>query len=547
MIIKFLSSTPSFSGVDYNTNKMDTGKGELMEVHNFGQLQGIDDLRPEDYKNYLKAVSSKSKNTKNPQLHVAISAKSREYDKIQLTEIANKWMNEMGYGEQPYLIVFHNDTKNNHVHVVSTRIDQHTGKKINDSFEKLRAYEVINNILNVNLNVDKDIEKTKSYNFRTEAQFSLLLEKMGYTIKSDGDTLKIIKFGKEQATITKAEVKQLAKENKVDDKRLSQLKAIVSKYQKVYDAVPKPVYEHLPGGGQGRIIGYQSPLSDHLHSKFGLEAIFHFKDDKPPYGYTVIDNANKNVFKGSEIQPLKEFISSKVQFNNEWFETSLNELKKDNVSLKDLDEILKAKEFERQGDNVLSKDKDVVYTFEKSDIVELINNQKKDSQYTVFNEQDRTTLSDFLNISDDRIEIDYKNDQMGMYIDLLKAAVYNYPTIEEGLKNMNLSIVGYRGNLYLLDSQSNTFTNVDNLVNEETKNIIYQESLTGKAKDQDADLAINVDGDLLLELSDYESQMQGESREFSSGFQFFMASDIDDEAINGRNRRRKKHARGNSR
>jgi uncharacterized protein (UPF0305 family) len=426
-------------------------------------------------------------------------------------------------------------------------VDQETGKKIPHDFERVRGMEAINRIMGIGDVISSDIKLAQGYNFRTEAQFSLLLERMGYTIIRDGDTLKINKFGKEQARMNQAEVKQLAKENKVDDKRLSQLKAIVSKYQKVYDSVPKPVYKHLPGGGQGKIIGYQSPLSDHLHLKFGLEAIFHFKDDKPPYGYTLIDNANQNVFKGSEILPLKEFLSSKVHIDSEWFENSLNELKKDNASLQDLDDILKAKEFERQGYNVFSNDKEVVYTIEKSDIVELINNQKKESQYSVFSAQDRTTLNDFLNIPKDRIVIDYKNDQKGMYGDLLKAAVYNYPTIEEGLKNMNFSIIGYRGQLYLLDSQSNTFTNVDNLVNEETKNIIYKEFSTSKANDQDAGFVVNVEGDLLIELSDYESQKQGENREFSSGFQFFMASDIDDEAINGRNRRRKKHARGNSR
>lgn len=546
MIVKFLSSTPSFSGVEYNTNKMDTGKGELMEVHNFGQLQGISDLRPEDYKNYLKAVSSKSNSIKNPQLHVALSAKGSEFDKYQLTDIAVKWMNEMGYGKQPFLIVFHNDTSNNHVHIVSTRVDQETGKKIAHDFERVRGMEAINRLLGMGDKVSTDIKSALEFNFRTEAQFSMLLEKMGYTVTSTGDILSVIKFGKEQGTIPKAEVKQLAKENIVDEKRLSQLKAIVSKYQKVYDGAVKPVYENLPGGGQGKVIGYQSPLSDYLHKKFGLDMVFHFKDEKPPYGYTIIDNANQNVFKGSEIMPLKDFISSKVQIDPTWFENSLEGLKKDKSPVVDLDDLLKTNDFERHGEKVLSKNNEVVYTFEKSDLVELINNQRKESQYFVFSAQDREVLKELLNIPTDQIVIEFKDDQKGMYSDLLKAAVYNYSTVEEGLKDMNLSVVGYRDNLYLLDSQSNIFIDINNLVNEETKIIIYQESLAGKVN-QEADLTVNVGGDLLLELSDYESQSQEESREFSSGFQFFMASDIDDEAINGRNRRRKKHARGNSR
>ena len=42
----------------------------------------------------------------------------------------------------------------------------------------------------------------------------------------------------------------------------------------------------------------------------GVELVFHSRDGKPAYGYTVIDHAQKNVCKGSEILPLKELLLS---------------------------------------------------------------------------------------------------------------------------------------------------------------------------------------------------------------------------------------------
>jgi len=45
-------------------------------------------------------------------------------------------MEHLGYGSQPYFVYKHADIDRVHFHIVSTRIDRHTGKKIKDNYEK---------------------------------------------------------------------------------------------------------------------------------------------------------------------------------------------------------------------------------------------------------------------------------------------------------------------------------------------------------------------------------------------------------------------------
>jgi hypothetical protein len=180
MIVKILKKSTTFKAVNYNTGKVDKNKGELLLVKNFGVLQGMENLRPQDYINYFEAVSSRSTRIKYPQFHVAISTKGRQHSKEELAEIAQKWMNGMGYGEQPYLLIFHDDTSNNHVHLVSTRVGR-DGKKISDRYEKLKAYRVLNQIMGEDQKqqLAGHLEKVLSYNFSTRAQFMMLLENLG--------------------------------------------------------------------------------------------------------------------------------------------------------------------------------------------------------------------------------------------------------------------------------------------------------------------------------------------------------------------------------
>lgn len=310
MIVKILDPSTAFKGVRYNTNKVDKDKGELMKISGFGALQALQNLRPEDYVNYLEAQSAASKRTKYPQLHAVISCKGRSHRKQQLTAIAEQWLKGMGYGEQPYLLVFHKDTANNHIHIVSTRVDR-DGKKINDSFEKIRAYEVLNRIVGVDekQEVDKNIEKALSYGFSTRAQFMMILEAQGYSLKLSDGIYQVSHYGKRQGTVSLEQVDAKISTFSKDINRLAQLRAVFAKYQGQHDPAIVHVTAPLPGNRSSAPSGYTSAMARMLSDKFGVQIIFHGYDGKPPYGYTVIDHSRKMVYKGKDLIPLAEFIA----------------------------------------------------------------------------------------------------------------------------------------------------------------------------------------------------------------------------------------------
>ena len=318
MIVKILKKSETFKGVNYNTSKVDKAKGELMKVQNFGALQALDHLRPQDYINYLSAQSARSPRTKFPQFHAVISAKGKSHSKEQLTGIAEQWLEGMGYGHQPYLLIFHNDTKNNHLHIVTTRVGK-DGRKIPDAYEKIKSYKVLNQILGMDENrlANAQIEKALTYSFSTRAQFMMILEAQGYALTLSSAHYKLCKFGRELTQIPLTKVDERIAAHQKDKERISQLRAICEKYKLQTEPTLYVLRHKLPGDGAETITGYSSKLADLMKEKFGVQILFHSKDNKPPYGYTILDHAKKAVFKGGEIMSLKEFITPALLETNE--------------------------------------------------------------------------------------------------------------------------------------------------------------------------------------------------------------------------------------
>lgn len=402
MIVKFLSSASNdFHGVRYNEKKIDSGAGELMKMKNFPSSINEESSQTE-VRDYLKAIS-KSNKTKKPQFHATISTKFREHSKEELTKVAENFMEEMGYGVQPYIVVFHNDTDNNHIHIVSTRVDKNSGKKIDDSFEKLKSQQALQKSIEkiYGKSMDKDLEKLLKYKFGSLNQLKLLLERNGFklvTNAEDENALDILKNGVWQKRIYG---NQISFENKFDLARKRQIKAILMKYRERYSNKVFKVIDNRENQNNEENrkirnaslkVEFESELQHKMREMFGLDIIFHHKEGKTPFGFTLIDYKTGVVFKGSEFGKAKEIFD----FTEEELDKRLFEKLKDyQVPNAESKQVL-LEYFQRKGDDSVKdfmifenkKKKDIeVFKQIKADVLEFIRS-KNSADVVIMKAQD---------------------------------------------------------------------------------------------------------------------------------------------------------------
>ena len=320
MIIKILGSSGSdFHGIKYNDKKVENGKGELMLMKNFPSFIN-ESSNQQQVRDYLKSVS-KNEKVKKPQLHAVISTKFQNHNKDELTKVAENFMEEMGYGGQPFIVVFHKDTDNNHVHIVSTRVDKQTGKKINDSYEKLKAQKALSVTMEklYGQKTEEELSKLLNYKISSLNQLETLLSRNGYKIDkntSDENSLNILKNGVLQRTISG---NQLVFDNQKYDSRRKQIKAILTKYKELYSSKVFKVEDNrhkdsilpkkkiLENENLSKMkITFESELQKKLKDVFGIDIVFHHKEGNKPFGYTAIDHKTQKIYKGSDLLKMNE-------------------------------------------------------------------------------------------------------------------------------------------------------------------------------------------------------------------------------------------------
>ena len=123
MVAKISIGSSLYGVLAYNAQKVNAGEGKLLAVNGvFDACTGKIDLA-RTFKDF-DSLLPKGIRTEKPVLHVSLNP--HPDDRLTDTEmenIAREYMEEMGYGSQPYMVFKHEDIDRHHLHIVSPHVD----------------------------------------------------------------------------------------------------------------------------------------------------------------------------------------------------------------------------------------------------------------------------------------------------------------------------------------------------------------------------------------------------------------------------------------
>ncbi|HSD09301.1 conjugal transfer protein MobB [Flavobacterium sp.] len=141
MIAKIGRGNNLYGALVYNQLKVEKENGQVLYTNKIietpdGSYAVSQLLR--SFEPYLLA----NRKTEKPILHISLNPDPK--DKVsdeQFEQLAQKYMQKMGYAEQPFVVFKHTDIDRTHIHIVSVCVDEE-GRKISDKFEKRRSMDV---------------------------------------------------------------------------------------------------------------------------------------------------------------------------------------------------------------------------------------------------------------------------------------------------------------------------------------------------------------------------------------------------------------------
>ena len=141
MVAKISSGSSLYSVLAYNQKKVDDEKAKVLFSHRI--IEPLEQsISIEAYTRSFEPYLSANQNTQKPIMHISINPDPKDVlTDAQLNEIAQEYMQKLGYGDQPFLVYKHEDIDRHHLHIVSVRVDEN-GRKLDHNFEHRRSMDI---------------------------------------------------------------------------------------------------------------------------------------------------------------------------------------------------------------------------------------------------------------------------------------------------------------------------------------------------------------------------------------------------------------------
>jgi len=331
MVAKIISGKSVIGALNYNEKKVAKGDAELIWQSGFHKDIAKMDFHDKLFR--LQNLTTRNERTKTNTVHISLNfAIDEKFHREKLSEIAHKYMESIGFGNQPYLVYQHQDAGHPHIHIVTTNIKP--------SGDRISLH---------NLGRTKSEEARKMI----EVQYGLTPASKVEILKQEMPHLKKVVYGKDD---TKRAISNVVRGviSSYKFTSLPELNAALRYYNVIADRGSKEsrmyaknglLYWALDSGGNKTGIPikassiYGSPTLKALEVKFninqtlrtpfketlkknidrllsvkasesgfkqalqqkGIEVIYRQNDQGRLYGITYVDHQSKVVFNGSEL------------------------------------------------------------------------------------------------------------------------------------------------------------------------------------------------------------------------------------------------------
>ena len=133
MVAKISVGNSLYGALAYNGEKINKEEGRLLTTNRiYNDGTGTVDIR-KAMEGFLACMPEHTR-VEKPVLHISLNPHPDDVlTDTELQDIAREYLEKLGYGNQPYLVVKHEDIDRHHLHIVTINVDE-KGRRLNQDF-----------------------------------------------------------------------------------------------------------------------------------------------------------------------------------------------------------------------------------------------------------------------------------------------------------------------------------------------------------------------------------------------------------------------------